>query len=123
MSPWTVAAGLQAITLGVLALTGIAYLDERDALAVMKTEQQHAVSSAWSWQGAAKSCSDKTVQFQAAAAVNAASAARANKLAKDVSNAHSKLARSIESGKSAVMGDACKSADAVFNDWIERRKP
>jgi hypothetical protein len=121
MSPWTVAAGLQAITLGALFFTGIAYLDARDDAVLAGAEQKHAAESAQSWAGAAKSCSDKTAQFQAAASRNAASAAKAREEAKGASDRHAALARSIERGKSAFPGDACKSADEAFNDWIERR--
>jgi hypothetical protein len=120
---WGVAGILLALSVGANVWQQLRIESLQKKVGTLTAQADTAVASAQSWKGAAESCSAATQRLQAAAATNAASAARANKLAKDVAYAHSKLARSIQTGQSAVPGDACKSADAVFNEWIERRRP
>lgn len=105
-----------ALALSVLAnlLIGDAWLEARDA-------QLQAVGQRDQAQGSAKACSAGVEQLQRAARDRQADAARAIAAAQASARGHQQRAQQILSAPPAVPGDACASAGAALDAWLQER--
>jgi len=112
MNPFHV---ILAISLAANAALGWAYLGQRDNTTTAKVGERQAV-------GVAMECSKGTEQLETKAQERKAAAAPKIAEAKKQAEQHNRKADKILATPPAVPGDACASAQAVVDDWWEKRK-
>jgi len=104
-----------AISLAANAALGWAYLGQRDNTTMAKVEERQAV-------GVALECSKGTEELAAKAEQRRQQAAPKVQAARKSAAQHNRKADQILATSPAVPGDACASAQAVVDDWWEKRK-
>ncbi len=103
------------------ALTGWAWLGERDAATTARAETLAMQQQRNGIRSAASACSVGVEQLAVAAEQRATAAAPARQAAASRAAAHNQKADTILAAPAAVPGDACASAQARVDEWIKGR--
>jgi inorganic triphosphatase YgiF len=118
VNPWRAAAIVLAIALAATAaaawILADAWLEARDARLQAAAERDQAA-------GVARSCSAGVERLQRLADQRAQEARRAQQEARRQALSHQQAAQQILASPPAVPGDACASAEAAIDAWLQGR--